>query len=405
MNIPKTEQIPDDPERLPPARRRRARRLLAPLNADERAAFLDNVAHRAAPSFDFFLFSLLAGFVLSVGLLLDSPAILVLGAILAPLMAPVVGISLGTVIGSGRYFLRSLVGLVIGSGLVFLASWLVGLGARTWYLPEGNYALAHLHAQLSWLDFLVLAAASVLTAAALTHSYDSLSVPPGGSLRAGFIPSAALPSVALAYELFLPLAAAGFGLATGIPDLFPDSLLVLTLYLVWAVLLGALTLALMGFKPLTLFGYTLGGAVTLCAIVLLVGASGAGTVAGTKMGLPTPIPTSTPTLTLTPTMTHTPVPPTATLTPTLTPTITSTLTPTMTPTPTPVYAIVQAGAAAGGAFIRSEPAGDIITLLANGTQVQIFPERVEKDGLMWVLVQAPDGVQGWMRLDLLVNPP
>jgi len=110
MSLPQTEQIPDDPERLPPARRRRARRLLAPLNSDERAAFLDNFAHRTAPSVDFFIFSLLAGLVFAIGLMINSPAVLVLGAVLAPLMAPVVGISLGTVLGSGRYFLRSLAG-------------------------------------------------------------------------------------------------------------------------------------------------------------------------------------------------------------------------------------------------------------------------------------------------------
>jgi hypothetical protein len=38
MTLPNSEQFPDDPDSLPPARRRRARRLLAPLNADERAA-------------------------------------------------------------------------------------------------------------------------------------------------------------------------------------------------------------------------------------------------------------------------------------------------------------------------------------------------------------------------------
>src|SRR3990172_1156059 len=127
MSLHKSEPYPDDPEQLPPARRRRARRLLAPLNADERAALLDEIAHRASPSFDFFLFSLASGIVLAAGLLLDVPALLVLGAVIAPLMAHVVGISLGTVIGSVRHFTRSLVGMIIGSGLGFFAGVLAGL--------------------------------------------------------------------------------------------------------------------------------------------------------------------------------------------------------------------------------------------------------------------------------------
>jgi uncharacterized membrane protein len=404
MSLPQTEQIPDDPERLPPARRRRARRLLAPLNSDERAAFLDHLAHRSAPSFDFFLFSLLAGLVLSFGLLIDSPAILVLGAILAPLMAPVVGLALGTVLGSARFFLRSLVGLAIGGVLVFLLGWLAGLLALQWLSPKATFAMAHLHAQLSWPDFAVLAIGAILTAAALTHSDDTnLPIVTGGTLRSGTLSSAALPSVALAYEIYIPLAAAGFGLGSGIPHLFPDGLLVFILHLSWAALLGALTLVILGFRPLTLFGYTLSGALLLFGVLLLISASGAGTVATTGIGLPTPVPTATFTPTLTPTKTSTPVPPTATftLTPTLTPTHTPTVT--LTPTPTPVFVQVQAGSQAGGAYLRQEPGGAIIIVIANGAIVQMLPEREEKDGNAWVKVITPDGLTGWMQLALLVN--
>jgi hypothetical protein len=72
MNLPQSEQFPHDPDRLPPARRRRARRLLAPIEANERAAFIDELAHLTSPNFDFFLFSLLSGLVLALGLLLDT---------------------------------------------------------------------------------------------------------------------------------------------------------------------------------------------------------------------------------------------------------------------------------------------------------------------------------------------
>ena len=126
MNFLNTEHHPDNPEDLPPARRRRAKRLLAPIDADERANFLDELAHQASPSFDFFLLSLISGIVISAGFLLDNSAILVLGAALAPLMSPAIGLSLGTVTGAVPLFIRSLAGLTIGSLLVFLSGWLTG---------------------------------------------------------------------------------------------------------------------------------------------------------------------------------------------------------------------------------------------------------------------------------------
>lgn len=384
MSLPHTEQHPDDPDKLPPARRRRAQRLLTPLDADERAEFLDDLAHRASPSFDFFLFSLLAGIVLGVGLLVDSPALLVLGAVLAPLMAPAIGVSLGTVIGSVRYFLRSLAGLLIAGFLVFLAGFGAGFASQFW-LPS-DLTLAHLNAQLSWLNFLVLAVGAILTAAYVANSKAR----------------PALPSVALAYELYVPLATAGFGLGSGVPDLWPDGLLVFAVHLAWGSLLGAVTLAIMGFRPLTLFGYTLGAAVTLLGVILLIGISSTGAAFGAQIAIPTSVPTDTPTITPSLTPTRTPVPPTATLTPTATTTSTLTPTSTLSPTPTPVLALVQASAG-GGAFIRNQPAGEIITIVANGSLMQVLPETVEEEGVTWVHVLSPDGVEGWMVQGLLVT--
>ena len=384
MNIPPTEHFPDDPEHLPPARRRRARRLLAPMDADERADFLDELVHRASPSFDFFLFSLLSGAVFSLGVFLDAPALFVLGAIFAPLMAPAIGVSLGTVVGSVRYFLRSLAGLLIGSLLVFGAGALAGFAARPW-LPL-NLSQAHLHAQLSWPNFLVLAIGAVMTAIFIVHTDRN----------------PALPSVALAYELYLPLVIAGFGLGSGVSHLWPDGLVVFAIHLAWGALLGAITLAVLGFRPLTLFGYTLGAALTLLGVILLIGLGGAGAVFGAQVAIPTPIPSATPTITLTPTLTPTPVPPTATPSPTYTLTPTFTPTVTSTPVPTPILARVEA-LTGGGAFLRDAPDGAIIGILSNGTLMQVLPETEQAGGENWVHVLSPDGDEGWMVQSLLVT--
>jgi Domain of unknown function (DUF389)/Bacterial SH3 domain len=388
-----SENFPDDPERLPPARRRRARRLLAPLEGDERTVLLDRLARRSSSTFDFFLFSLVSGAVFSFGLLLDNTPLLVLGAVLAPLMAPVVGVSLGTVVGSGRFFLRSLVGIVLGGLLVFATGALVGYLSRFWEpLPLD---LAFEHAQLSWVYFLVLAVGAVFTTSGLANP--------------GRRPGAA--SVALAYALYLPLTIAGIGLTSGFTHLWPDGLVLYVVHLAWAVLIGAITLLFMGYRPLTLFGYTLGGAVIMLGIVLLVGFSSISAIFGAfgpPMALPTSIPTETLTVTPVPptaTDTTTPVPPTHTLTPSLTPTLTTAPSPTFTTTPTPVYARIDAGEESTGANLRAEPgfSGAVITAIMNGTLVQVYPDSVEVDDRQWAHVNVlPDGPEGWVLQNLLL---
>lgn len=381
---------PDDPDQLPPARRRRARRLLAPMESDDRVDFLDKVAHRASPSFDFFIFSLLAGAVIAVGYLLDSEPILVLAAILSPLMAPVIGIALGTVVGSVQFFLRSLIGLLIGSTLVFLVGILAGYVSRLWEPIE--FTQAHMHSQLSWATFLLVGLGAGLTSASMVRSEKN----------------AALPSVALAYGLYLPISAAGIGLGSGVPFLFPDGLVVFAQYLAGAVLIAAITFVVLGFRPMTLFGYTVGAVVLLLGIVILIGVSGAGASFGAQIALPTYTPTITPTQTMTMTPTRTPTiapSPTATVTPTSTPTLTSTPTQTVTPTPTPVVALISAGEG-GGAHLRAEPGftAESITLLENGTPVQVMPdEPVEEGGGIWIRVRTVQGDEGWILQILLVT--
>jgi uncharacterized membrane protein len=391
MSLPTTEHIPDDPDLMPPARRRRARRLLAPLEVDERAIVLDQLRRRTSPTFDFFLFSVLSALIFCVGLFLDSPVVLVLGAVFAPLMAPVVGLSLGTAIGSYKFFARSLVGLAIGSLLVFIVGIGAGLLGRIW-VPT-SLTQAYANAELSAINFIVLSVGAVFTAATMAHHERS----------------PAAPSVALAYTLFLPLVVAGFGLGSGVPHMFPDGLVVFAIHLAWGVVLGAITLAILGFRPITVLGYTLGGAVTLIGIALVVGVGAFSATLG-WFGSPLAVATYTPTatLTLTPvpptsTNTYTPVPPTVTPTVTLTPTLTPTPTETFTPTPVPVYARI---APIEGALIRSEPGFTAPVLnpgIIQGTLVQLLGGSQEVDGYMWVQVLViEDDREGWILQSLLL---
>lgn len=387
MDFDEPKEIEEEAKELSRARRRQARRkVISPLTPDEKTEYIEAVLKKASPSFDFFLFSLLTGAIIGIGFMLDSPYVLLLGALLAPVMAPVVGISLGMVLGSARYFFRSLGGFLIGSLLVVLAGALAGVVTRIWH-PE-YLSQAALHAQLHWPPFVVIGVGAAITSATLVQPKQH----PG------------IPSVAVAYGLYLPLTAAGFGLGSGIPFLWPDGLVLFAVHLAFGTLAGAVTLAFMGFRPLTLFGYSIGGVVLLLAVILVIAFFGFGAIVGGNIALPTETPTLAPTLTPSLTPTKTPVPPTKTLTPTLTSTSTPTKTPTLTPSPTPVQARVSANL---GIVIREEPDGNalVVSRAGNGGIVELLgDEQVDNFGNLWLLVlNLEDDVSGWVQSGLVIT--
>jgi hypothetical protein len=173
---------------------------------------------------------------------------------------------------------------------------------------------------------------------------------------------------------------------------------------------------LLGIKPLSFIGYTLGSVVTILGIVLVIGLSSAGAVVGGKIAMPTLVPTTTQTATLVPptfTPTETPVPPTPTPSPTV-PTATATPAPTatssVTPKPTPFYAEIAVSEEYLGANIWSEPnwKSQLLTSLLNGTVIEIInpSPSYDEEGRNWLNIRFinEDGEEqdGWIIENLLL---
>src|SRR5512138_1701269 len=77
------------------ARRRRAqRRASFPTNEQERAALFTHLVRRAFPSYELFVFALAAGAILGLGYIFHSQALLVFGALVAPLLTAWIGANL-----------------------------------------------------------------------------------------------------------------------------------------------------------------------------------------------------------------------------------------------------------------------------------------------------------------------
>ena len=390
MSIPTSEPIPSDDQALPPARRRRQRRMISRGGVISPSEALQQLAQLLIPSVDFFIFSLLAGVVLGLGIMFDSSALFVLAALFSPFMAPVIGLSLATVAGSMRFFFQSLGSIIVGALLVFMCGVLTGWIVRV--LPYQYFIQPPYHTLFSWPDFIVTSLGAGLIALLLVRPPHARSLP---------------ASVALAYELYIPLGVAGFGLTSAQAHLWPDGLMVFLVHLAWAVLFGAVVLMICGQRPNNVIGYTLSGTLLMAGVVALIVVGGYGTAVRVQIAVPTLTPTATMSLTPippTPSLTVTPRPPTATMTGThtLVPTRTPTLT--VSPKPTAVYAVINAHGSSG-AIIRAEASYDspVIKTLLNGYLVEVLPQIVQKDNDIWVQVRTQDNVTGWILRPLLLT--
>lgn len=388
MSEPASEPLfPNEAGPLPPARRRRRRRLLIPGDEGGRSAFLQEFAQRTTASLDFFLFSLLAGLALVLALLSDSAAFFVLAALLSPFMAPLVGLSLGVTAGSVGFFFRSLGSLAIGSLLPFLAGLLAGWLSRFWPVQTEQAAL---RASISAPDLAVLTLGAGLTTYLMVRSQKQKPL---------------ATSVALAYELYLPIGVAGFGLAAQLPDLWPNALQVFLVHLAWAALVSIGVLVISGLRPRTAFApILLGVGLVTAALAAALWFSGPRLF---QLGLPLmpaaeATATQAPPPTLVATLTPSPADPTRTPTNTLVPTRTPTLT--VSPAPTPVWAKIVAGSS-DGAFVRAEPSLEalVVKSLLNGMLVQVLPETAQNNNVTWVHVRTTDGIEGWIVRSLIAT--
>ncbi len=396
MNELPQEPAPDmGKSRIDQSRRQRRQKLLIPKGKSERVLYLNEIAKRLVPGVEFFAFSLVAGLVLSLGILLDSPAMLVLGALLAPFMAPAIGLGFSTVIGSISFFLRSTGALLVGAALVF------GSGALAGWISKLFLDMPLTQAQrfttFTIPDFLLLSIGAVLAI------YLTIRVPKQRSLVA---------SVPLAYEIYIPIAVAGFGLAAGNQELFPQALKIALVNIAWVILVGTIALAIMKLRPSTAFGYLLTAAIIGAALYGLIVSSALGSAVRQQVE---PFITLTPqkptkTRNVSPTETEkvatpefTPAPndtlqPTNTLAPSRTPTVT------ITPKPTPVWAKVYSPTYSG-VLVRKSPGfdGEYLASMDNESLIQVLPEVELVDGVYWAHVLMEDGRDGWMVRGLLLT--
>jgi uncharacterized hydrophobic protein (TIGR00271 family) len=195
------------------------------------------------------VFLLLSTFIATLGLYLSSAAVIIGAMVLAPLMAPLVSISMALLRADDKLFWRSLETIALGIALVLGAAALTSLIFP--HQPITGEMESRLHPSLP--DLFVAIFSGV--AAAYARSYKEI--------------ARSLAGVAIAVALVPPLAVAGIGLGRGDPVFFSQSFLLFTTNLVGIVLAATLTFRVLGFSA-ALHGKRRFGAVALMLLLIAI---------------------------------------------------------------------------------------------------------------------------------------
>lgn len=171
-----------------------------------------------------------AAFVVTLGLLINSLEAVIGGALLAPLLYPILSLALAVVTSSRLSLRRSLKFLGKASALVIVVG-----AATTFLFGAFTNSSAIILATMPSLPVFLIAFASGL---AVTYAWVKQEL------------SAALPGVAMSVSILPPLAGVGAGLVLLSYDLVSQSLLLLIIN--WLGMTGAaiIVFSLFGFSPL-----------------------------------------------------------------------------------------------------------------------------------------------------------
>jgi len=230
------------------------------LTRERRAEVLEQLERASSPSFDFFLLVILSCCIATLGLITNSAAVIIGAMLVAPLMSPILGLSLASVAGRRSMFERAVVALIEGALLAVGLSAL--LGALVYLVPFGlptelpAEILARTHPSPFDLGIALAGGAAAAYALAQPHL------------------SATLPGVAIATALMPPLCTLGLGLALRRPDVWGGALLLFLTNFAAISFAGIVVFVLLGFRPVYNKGhrelYIAGALVTLVTVPLFV---------------------------------------------------------------------------------------------------------------------------------------
>lgn len=214
---------------------------------EQYAALFSNLREESRLGSTFMVLLILATMIATFGLFINSSSVIIGAMLLAPLMQPIVSLSMGVLRQDSMLEITSAKTIVLGVLSVLLTA-----AAIAWFIPIEKLT-EEMSGRLSptTLDLFVAVASGI--AAAYAKSNEKI--------------SASLAGVAIAVALVPPLAVAGVGIGWGAWHMFSSALLLFLTNLVGIVLAAAMTFVVLGYSPLHVAKK---GILTWFAIVALV---------------------------------------------------------------------------------------------------------------------------------------
>jgi uncharacterized hydrophobic protein (TIGR00271 family) len=203
--------------------------LLPTLTREDRVEAYRLIRQGGRPNRDFYTMIALSASIASLGLILDSAAVIIGAMLVAPLMSAIIGMGMASIHGDLRFLRMTLRATLLGSGIAILTGFFFGLinfhGDTTSQILQRTNP--------STLDLVVALVSGVAAAYALCRKNVSNS----------------LPGVAIAVALVPPLSTVGVCLSIGLWGLAWGALKLFLSNMVAIVFASALVFASFGFKP------------------------------------------------------------------------------------------------------------------------------------------------------------
>ena len=203
--------------------------LVPSLSIQEQAEVSRNIRAGRAASTDFSVMITLAAAIASLGLLLNSPAVIIGAMLVAPLMSAILGMGLSLVVGDLRFFWTSLGTTIRGILLAVVTGFIIGC-ARAGRVGNGEILG---RASPSVLDLGV----ALVSGAAAAYALSRKDV------------SASLVGVAIAASLAPPLAVVGIGFVLRQYWISGGALLLFITNMISIIATSGLVFFLLGFRP------------------------------------------------------------------------------------------------------------------------------------------------------------
>jgi uncharacterized hydrophobic protein (TIGR00271 family) len=208
---------------------RALRQTLPVLSTEEQREVQQELQRGAQPGTNFFVLIILSCIIAALGLLLNSPAVVIGAMLIAPLMSPIMALSLGLVTGNLRTIRFSIEAILKVAALAVIIAALIGLLSPLKTITGEMRA----RAQPTLLDLTVALVSGMAGAYAVARKEVG----------------AALPGVAIAAALMPPLATVGLGFSLGNAWVAGGALLLFAANIAAISLAAGIVFFLLGIRP------------------------------------------------------------------------------------------------------------------------------------------------------------